>query len=357
MPTATLTHVGALVDRHLPAYASWLSARRAWKALAAYVGLWVLTRVVTPESANINLAFHVHPGWERPFSSYPVYFATLLAAGTLDVRDRGAGVPAHSAERRLPAGRRMSDYRGAVRAARRSRVRQAAGHARLRPCLHARGRHVRVGRPGTPVSRPARRVRQRQHRAQPPAAARTLACVPRRAAAESEPHGPGSLRRTSSPWRSPAPRARRWRCRSFPRAAPKPSKPPSSCHAPRRGGRGSCSAKAHTTASVSARCRSAARNGCAPRSSPLLPGCTAVPFGDIDLLARALAGGDAAAFLVEPVQIEGGVHFAPPGYLRAARELCYETRHAARARRSADRLRPDGIDVRVPARRRRRRTC
>jgi putrescine aminotransferase len=58
---------------------------------------------------------------------------------------------------------------------------------------------------------------------------------------------------------------------------------------------------------------------------PLLPGCTAVPFGDIDALARVLRAGDAAVFLVEPVQIEGGVHFAPPGYLRAARELC--TKH------------------------------
>ena len=58
---------------------------------------------------------------------------------------------------------------------------------------------------------------------------------------------------------------------------------------------------------------------------PLLPGCTAVPFGDVDALARALAGNDVAAFVVEPVQIEGGVHFAPPGYLREARQLC--TRH------------------------------
>jgi putrescine aminotransferase len=58
---------------------------------------------------------------------------------------------------------------------------------------------------------------------------------------------------------------------------------------------------------------------------PLLPGCSAVPFGDIDALARVLRVEDVAAFLVEPVQIEGGVHFAPPGYLRAARELC--TRH------------------------------
>jgi putrescine aminotransferase len=55
---------------------------------------------------------------------------------------------------------------------------------------------------------------------------------------------------------------------------------------------------------------------------PLLPECVAVPFGDLDRLAHALRGGDVAVVLVEPVQIEGGVHFAPPGYLRAVRELC-----------------------------------
>ena len=55
---------------------------------------------------------------------------------------------------------------------------------------------------------------------------------------------------------------------------------------------------------------------------PLMPACTAVPFGDVDRLAQALRGNDVAVALVEPVQIEGGVHFAPPGYLRAARELC-----------------------------------
>jgi putrescine aminotransferase len=54
---------------------------------------------------------------------------------------------------------------------------------------------------------------------------------------------------------------------------------------------------------------------------PLLPGCTAIPFDDLGALERTLDG-DTAAFLVEPVQIEGGVRFPRDGYLRAARELC-----------------------------------
>ncbi|HEX6099934.1 MAG TPA: aminotransferase class III-fold pyridoxal phosphate-dependent enzyme [Thermoanaerobaculia bacterium] len=54
---------------------------------------------------------------------------------------------------------------------------------------------------------------------------------------------------------------------------------------------------------------------------PLLPGCTAIPFDDLGALERALDG-DTAAFLVEPIQIEGGVRFPRDGYLRAARELC-----------------------------------
>jgi ornithine--oxo-acid transaminase len=56
---------------------------------------------------------------------------------------------------------------------------------------------------------------------------------------------------------------------------------------------------------------------------PLLPGCDSVPFGDPEALARELAAGDVAAFLVEPVQGKG-VNLPPPGYLEAAQRLCRE---------------------------------
>jgi ornithine--oxo-acid transaminase len=72
---------------------------------------------------------------------------------------------------------------------------------------------------------------------------------------------------------------------------------------------------------------------------PLLPACEAVPFGDVDALERALAGGasragadgrrrgagesDVAAFVVEPIQGKG-VNVAPDGYLQAAQRLCRE---------------------------------
>ncbi|MGA9313668.1 MAG: aspartate aminotransferase family protein [Solirubrobacteraceae bacterium] len=54
---------------------------------------------------------------------------------------------------------------------------------------------------------------------------------------------------------------------------------------------------------------------------PLLPGCTAVRFGDIDELERELERGDVAAFVVEPVQGKG-VNLPPDGYLTAAQRLC-----------------------------------
>ncbi|HTP50428.1 MAG TPA: aspartate aminotransferase family protein [Anaeromyxobacteraceae bacterium] len=55
---------------------------------------------------------------------------------------------------------------------------------------------------------------------------------------------------------------------------------------------------------------------------PLVPGVRHVPFGDLAALEKAL-GPQAAAFVVEPIQAEGGVLPAPPGYLRAAREMAH----------------------------------
>jgi ornithine--oxo-acid transaminase len=57
---------------------------------------------------------------------------------------------------------------------------------------------------------------------------------------------------------------------------------------------------------------------------PLLPGCDAVEFGDLEGLERELARGDVAAFVVEPVQGKG-VNLPPDGYLAGAQRLCRDT--------------------------------
>ncbi len=53
---------------------------------------------------------------------------------------------------------------------------------------------------------------------------------------------------------------------------------------------------------------------------PLLEGFARVPYGELAGLDEALQ--DAAAFVVEPVQGEGGVNVPPEGYLRAVRDAC-----------------------------------
>lgn len=55
---------------------------------------------------------------------------------------------------------------------------------------------------------------------------------------------------------------------------------------------------------------------------PLLPACEQVPFGDLAALERILSKKQTAAFLVEPIQAEGGMVMPPRGYLRAAHDLC-----------------------------------
>ena len=56
---------------------------------------------------------------------------------------------------------------------------------------------------------------------------------------------------------------------------------------------------------------------------PYTPGFLNIPFGDIEAL-RAAINSNTVAFLVEPIQGEGGIIIPPEGYLKAAQKLCAE---------------------------------
>jgi ornithine--oxo-acid transaminase len=54
---------------------------------------------------------------------------------------------------------------------------------------------------------------------------------------------------------------------------------------------------------------------------PFTPGFVIIPYGDIDALAGAI-NANTAAFLVEPIQGEGGIVMPPEGYLQQAADIC-----------------------------------
>jgi len=56
---------------------------------------------------------------------------------------------------------------------------------------------------------------------------------------------------------------------------------------------------------------------------PVAEGFDQLPFGDIDLVKKAI-GENTAAILIEPIQGEGGVRVVPPQFLKALRQLCDE---------------------------------
>ncbi len=56
---------------------------------------------------------------------------------------------------------------------------------------------------------------------------------------------------------------------------------------------------------------------------PFAPGFKLIPYGDAQALAAAITP-DTAAFVVEPIQGEGGIILPPPGYLAECARICKE---------------------------------
>jgi len=78
MLTSTLSHIGGII---IAVYGLRFATmpRLSWAAATVgLVGLGFVSRLATPEHANVNLSFAVWQGWEETFPSYFWYVVMLL---------------------------------------------------------------------------------------------------------------------------------------------------------------------------------------------------------------------------------------------------------------------------------------
>ncbi len=120
-----------------------------------------------------------------------------------------------------------------------------------------------------------------------------------------------------SAWLRPA-----WKWPFSPTAGPNRSRRRSNWHEPRPAARAclSCEGSFHgkTLGSLSL----TGNPGYQKPFQPLLGDCETIPYGDYEALERTLASRHFAAFIVEPIQGEGGMRVPPAGYLREVQSIC-----------------------------------
>jgi len=82
-PTSCFPHLGGLAIGLYGVRRLGLPSGTWWKAVLALVVLILVSRLVTPPPANVNVAFAIYPGWEKYFPSHLVYLGAMIAQAAL----------------------------------------------------------------------------------------------------------------------------------------------------------------------------------------------------------------------------------------------------------------------------------
>jgi len=79
-PTSCFTHLGGLAIGLYGARRLGLPSGTWWKAVTALITLILVCRLVTPQRANVNVAFAIYAGLEKVFPSHLVYLVIMMGA-------------------------------------------------------------------------------------------------------------------------------------------------------------------------------------------------------------------------------------------------------------------------------------